>query len=278
MDPSQTTAASFLQLRYDGGITLGLYSRSEESQEPFPPHTEVYLNQDTIVCQGFVHSIHIPSDDPTSRPEYTIRLASGAFVQAAQSDLRLPSEALESLSPLSDPPSAALPPWIALDNKVTVSLNGAMVRGYLSFDACHRWCFEQRSRHGKLIQFLPLFALPHTWEQRIIDGSFIPGWQCASAFCASHVSAATLASACPTTLRQALVQTFPDRLIWYSAYEEEHSSLLSDDTFVVIDEATYLSLRSQYGNALPTMCVLCIKVDSTGRPVRAKCVSLSLVI
>ena len=68
-----------------------------------------------------------------------------------------------------------------------------------------------------------------------------------------------------------MAHTFPDRLIWHSAYQEEHTSLLSEDTFIVIDEATYLSLRSQYGNALPTMCVLCIKVDSTGRPVRAKC-------
>ena len=52
-----------------------------------------------------------------------------------------------------------------------------MIRGYLSFDARHRWSFEQRQKNGKVVTFSLLDDLPFTWQDRVNEGTLVPGWQ-----------------------------------------------------------------------------------------------------
>jgi transposase InsO family protein len=88
---------------------------------------------------------------------------------------------------------------------------------------------------------------------------------------ASHVSAQPLVNPCPPSLQKALDPSNVDRKIWLSSYSEEKASLKDVETFEVIDLAQYRKLRSEGApRAIPSMCVLVIKLDEHGQPDRAK--------
>jgi hypothetical protein len=147
-----------------------------------------------------------------------------------------------------------------------------MVRGYLAFDALHGRCFEQRAKDGKVITFDPLADLPLSWEDRINEATLIPGWQSRSAFRSSafHVSASGCQAPCPPGLCQAMDLNFVDRDLWLASYTEEYEALLQENTMDIIDHEEYPRLHDKCDNSLPTMCLLSIKKDTQGRPVRAK--------
>jgi hypothetical protein len=87
----------------------------------------------------------------------------------------------------------------------------------------------------------------------------------------SHVSATTLTNPCPPSLRKALDPTNIDRDIWLASYHEEKDSLKAVDTYEVITLEQYRELRSQGApQAIPSMCVLVVKLDEHGNPDRAK--------
>jgi hypothetical protein len=73
----------------------------------------------------------------------------------------------------------------------------------------------------------------------------------------------------PSTLKKALAAGNPDAPIWDESYNEEYDGLTKLDTFEVLTKAQYDTLPNQ-PKAIPTMCVLTIKVDEWNRPVRAK--------
>jgi hypothetical protein len=221
-----------------------------------------------VSCLRYLYPL--PSADGGSTQVYTIRLLSGDLIEAPVSHLRHPSDLATSLDSQLTTHYQCLPPWISLDQKVTLEIDGQMVRGYLVFDGHHRWCFEQRARNGKVITFSSLSDLPLTWSERVNEGTLIPGWQSPSAFHSTHVSATSLQAPCPTTLRHALDPTSIDRDIWLASYTEEFNSLLAENVMETISHSEYLALRDKCGHALPTMCVLCVKKDSMGRPSRAK--------
>ena len=87
----------------------------------------------------------------------------------------------------------------------------------------------------------------------------------------SHVSAKTLSNPCPPSLRKALDPTNIDRDIWLASYQEEKDSLQAVNTYEVITLEQYRELRRQGApQAIPSMCVLVIKLDENGQPDRAK--------
>ena len=89
---------------------------------------------------------------------------------------------------------------------------------------------------------------------------------------AKNVSAKNLLLPCPTSLQQALHPSNPDRQVWLDSYRDEKGGLLVHEVFDRINKNTYLNLRRQgiIPKAIPSMCVLCIKSDKNGNPLRAK--------
>jgi hypothetical protein len=83
LDSGQTTAATFPQLRYDGGLVLGLYISPSSTSEPFPPHREVFLLHEGVLVRGFFQDLPIPSADPTTPTHYTVRLATVQLVPSS---------------------------------------------------------------------------------------------------------------------------------------------------------------------------------------------------
>jgi Reverse transcriptase (RNA-dependent DNA polymerase) len=103
----------------------------------------------------------------------------------------------------------------------------------------------------------------------------IPGWQRANTFIqghASHVSASNLLiPTAPGSLRIAFGTKHPDAATWLAAYEEEYNGLTAHDTFDVISEQEYFDIRNQTGRtAIPSMNIFNVKLDSEGKPKRAK--------
>ena len=147
-----------------------------------------------------------------------------------------------------------------------------MIRGYLSFDARHRWSFEQRQKNGKVVTFSLLDDLPFTWQDRVNEGTLVPGWQSSSSFLghAFHVSAATCRHSTPGTLRKALAGDYADRPIWLDSYSEEYDALRLENVFDILTHAEYEALHNKGGKPIPTMCVLTIKKDAFGVPDCAK--------
>jgi hypothetical protein len=161
LESSQTTSVVFPQLMNNGGITVGLYShRSGLGPKPFPPNVEVYLHADQQVVRGHDTAVPIPSNDPSMCQSYTVRLPSGEHAEIGQAKLRTSHDAATSLDGQRYHDFRVFPPWLSVDSKVTLEDDGAMVQGYLAFDAHQRWCFKQRARNGKVITFAPLADLP----------------------------------------------------------------------------------------------------------------------
>lgn len=88
---------------------------------------------------------------------------------------------------------------------------------------------------------------------------------------ASHVSAKGLTQPCPPSLQRALDPLHPDRVIWLASYKEEKTSLQDETTYIVITVEEYRRLRQQGApQAIPSMCVLVVKMDENGNADRAK--------
>ena len=86
----------------------------------------------------------------------------------------------------------------------------------------------------------------------------------------SHVSAKECLRECPSSLQCALDPSHPDRHIWAASYAEE-KLLMDVDTYQVITLDEYHALwQNGAPQAIPSMCVLVIKNNETGKPDRAK--------
>ncbi len=88
---------------------------------------------------------------------------------------------------------------------------------------------------------------------------------------ANIVSAVNLHRDCPPSLLQALALTHPDREVWLQSYYEEKSGIEEMGTFWKISLGEYRALCEKGApKAIPTMCVLTIKMDEQLMPLRAK--------
>ena len=217
-----------------------------------------------------------------------IDLLDGSSLPASFGDLISPDEALNSdFSPDSqedsstpDPLLPLLPPWLVSGAKVTIALDGVLVRGTLDLDDDFDWLFVRRNSAGQIVHEHCLVDLPFTWRQRLHEEPLFTGWNCLPPpgppdiilGNGHHVSASTLHHPCPPTLLRALLPTFPDSPVWLDSYCEEYDSLLAQDTFSIITKHQLSLLPCM---VLPCMTVLTIKCDELGHPVRANPVLLS---
>ena len=88
---------------------------------------------------------------------------------------------------------------------------------------------------------------------------------------ASFVSAASLLPECPRSLLCALALTHPDRNVWLVSFREEKDGIKLQDAYNVFTLEQYRAYCAQGAPwAIPTMCVLTIKLDEMLRPHRAK--------
>ena len=136
------------------------------------------------------------------------------------------------------------------------------------------WEFQIRKRNGDARWNLTLPNLLSHHSDMINNKVILPGWlnsvrQIVAT--ARYVHAKNLNNQnAPGTLKLALLIINPDRPIWLASYIEELHGLLRMETFTVITKQQYITLMKKHGvTVIPTYCVLTVKVDGLGNPVRA---------
>ena len=157
-------------------------------------------------------------------------------------------------------------------------------KGWLSYNDTEGeegWEFQICKRNGDIRWKIKVPNLLSQHSMMIDTKMVLPGWSNSVRqiiATARHVSAQHLnILSAPATLSKALADSYPDRSIRLASYLEEIQGLLRMSTFTVISEAEYKKLVKEHGIfAIPTMCVLTIKFDGHGDPVRAKSRTVAL--
>eukprot|EP00956_Cyclotella_meneghiniana_P020999 scaffold37679_cov76-Cyclotella_meneghiniana.AAC.13 len=287
-------------IRFDGGLTCGLVrNRTDPTPEPFPPGTRVTLTRNGSPLKGTVANVPLPympsivtnSTDASSpddqSTQYVIQLDDGTTQEVEFSELapllqNLPSETVSSDT--SSSPFASLPYILQRNAKITIDHQGAFHKGYLdhTIEGGFQFVAKRAPNSKKHLWSVPLPDFTHQWYSMVAENVIIPGHSTVSSFLrpnssnnapsAKHVSAANLLNPCPPSLAKALHPSNPDREVWLASYMEEKGGLESLNVYEKINKKTYLALRrsGRIGKALPSMCVLVIKHDKDGNPVRAK--------
>ena len=285
-------------IRFDGGLSCGLLrNRAESVPEPFPPGTRVVLPHKGSSVKGTISNVPLPfldtpavsaSDaDADQSTTYTILLDSGVtiekqFHELAPSLTNSPSAELSS-SPTTSP-FDSLPAILQRNSKITIDHQGAFHKGYLDHSPEGGFMFVSKcaASSKKILWSVPLPDFSRQWYSMVGENIIIPGHSTVSTFLrpnssnnapsANHVSAKNLMNPCPPSLLKALHPSNPDRLVWLDSYMEEKGGLESLNVYEKINKKTYLQLRrsGRIGKALPSMCVLVVKHDKDGNPVRAK--------
>eukprot|EP00956_Cyclotella_meneghiniana_P035945 scaffold119809_cov102-Cyclotella_meneghiniana.AAC.2 len=287
-------------IRFDGGLTCGLVrNKTDPAPEPFPPGTRVTIQLNGAPVKGTVSNVPLPyltsavtasledSSAEDQNTKYVIQLDDGTtkevdFSELAPQTQHSPSESFSSESPSS--PFATLPYILQRNSKVTIDHQGAFHKGYLDHTPEGGFSFvaKRAPNSKKHLWSVPLPDFSHQWYSMVAENIIIPGHSTVSSFLrpnssnnapsAKHVSAANLMNPCPPSLAKALHPSNPDREVWLASYMEEKGGLESLNVYEKINKKTYLALHrsGRIGKALPSMCVLVVKHDKDGNPVRAK--------
>ena len=95
---------------------------------------------------------------------------------------------------------------------------------------------------------------------------------CKNAFSLNYVSAKHLLSTCPPSLFKSLDTSNPDRKVWLDSCTEEKQGIIDHEVYGKISNNHYLVLRraSKIPKEIPSMCVLVVKNDKDGKPLRSK--------
>ena len=287
LDPDRSLADAFPALVYDGGIQLSLWARDNgQDKSIFPPGTPVYWRDtgSTMRNQGTV--VQVPTTETATYRIQPTNPPSDTLVEIDRTNLwgvneLKQSKDVESSSPdnnvVSGDETAEVlrPAWLRDGEAVTLQCDdNGYVCGELRRDDYGEWQFVSRDKcrdNQRLIVSLP--DLVHNYRDRMVDGTFIPGWTVSAQTVASgrFVSAKGLDhSKAPTTLLQLPKLTAKDRTVWTESYGEEHGSLRLMDVFDEIDTPTYEKYKAAGFVAIPTMNIFTIKPDEMGNPYRAK--------
>eukprot|EP00956_Cyclotella_meneghiniana_P038057 scaffold148302_cov51-Cyclotella_meneghiniana.AAC.2 len=300
LDEGRLPVTSFPKsLRFDGGLTCGLIrNRSDPSPEPFPPGTRVTITRNNAPQKGTIANVPLPyvpslvTNTPSDTPDdqstqYVVALDNGTTTEVDFTELteQLPhSPTDKTSSSTASSPFASLPYILQRNAKITIDHKGAFHKGYLDHtpEGGFQFVAKRAPNSKKHLWSVPLPDFSHQWYSMVAENVIIPGHSTVSSFlrpnssnnapAARHVSAANLLNPCPPSLAKALHPSNPDRDTWLASYMEEKGGLESLEVYEKINKKTYLSLRrsGRIGKALPSMCVLVIKHDKDGNPVRAK--------
>ena len=303
LDEGRLPASHFPnKITFDGGLVCGLQSNNTDpAPEPFPPGTRVNIMVDGVSARGTVQNVPIPVsplvDTSIVTPEgtiehdqdrqlYTILLDDNTTKELTYDDLLQPPTSVPPVDPTS--PStvwAGIPSrYLHQDAKITLEHEGAYHKGYLNYSPESGFEFiVRRNLRSKKIDFkVPLPDFSRTWTSLLAEETLLFGHTTVSSFLrpgsynnapsANHVSAKNLLNPCPPSLTKALHPSNPDRHVWLESYKEEKGGLQQLDVFDRISKKQYLHLKrtGRIGKALPSMCVLVVKSDKDGNPIRAK--------
>lgn len=106
----------------------------------------------------------------------------------------------------------------------------------------------------------------------MVEGSLVLGHQIDSSEDVPHQETDVIAmdnEPNPGTLRKGSNPQFADRKVWRESYEEEYNGLVSMDTMEIPSTPKYKNLKNAL-KAIPTVCMLMVKISKTNRPVRPK--------
>ena len=130
---------------------------------------------------------------------------------------------------------------------------------------------------------MPLPDFKQHWTTFLGDDRLFPGHSTVRSFLRSatsdkntpslnYVSAKHLISPCPSSLCKAPDSSNPDRQVCIDSYKEEKQGLIDHEVYKKIFKNQYLSLRrsGKIPKSIPSMCVLVVKNDKYGKPLRAK--------
>eukprot|EP00956_Cyclotella_meneghiniana_P005594 scaffold7180_cov50-Cyclotella_meneghiniana.AAC.3 len=290
------------KIAFDSGLVCGLQSNNTDPRtEPFPPGTRVNVLVDGVTERGTIQHVPMPIS-PLLEPNaeigpqggenseisttYTVLLDTNKTVELTFADLLSPSTDTPPVNP-----AAPTTVWQGIpsrylhqDAKITYEHDGTYHKGYLSYSEQTGFEFlVRRNSRSKKVDFrvpLPDFSQNGTTllaEEKMLFGhttvsSFLRRDSYNNAPSANHVSAKNLINPCPPSLNKALHPSNPDRHVWLESYKEEKGGLEQLEVFERISKKQYLHLKrtGRIGKALPSMCVLVIKPDKNGNPVRAK--------
>eukprot|EP00804_Cyclotella_cryptica_P008738 CCRYP_018465-RC/>CCRYP_018465-RC protein AED:0.27 eAED:0.26 QI:0/-1/0/1/-1/0/1/0/969 len=303
LDESRLPASHFPnRITFDGGLICGLQSRNTDpAPEPFPPGTRVNVLINGITKRGTIQNIPLPSspalDDSTvihpsgqieelNNNQYTVLLDDNTTAELTFQQLLSPTETHAPIDPAAPATVwAGIPSrYLHQDAKITLEHDGVYHKGYLNYSPESGFEFiVRRNMRSKKIDFkVPLPNFAHNWTSLLADETLLFGHTTVSSYLrpgsynnapsANHVSAKHLINSCPPSLLKALHPSNPDRHIWLDSYKEEKGGLERLNVFERITKRQYLQLKrsGRIGKALPSMCVLVIKPDKDGNPVRAK--------
>ncbi len=166
------------------------------------------------------------------------------------------------------------PSWLHQGCRVKFMYGGSMWKGTFELDKDNDWEFVRRDRTGQKVVRYPVPDLIYSWRQRLLEQMLKVGWEddpSEETAQARHVSAAKLERSCPNDLKEALSDGNPDKGVWRQSYDEEYDGLSGQNTYKIIGEEKYQELVKEKGiQAIPSMCVLTIKKNEDGNPIRSK--------
>ena len=284
IDHGRNTSQHF-NLRYDGGIYIGLYDSKtpSDSVESFPPGLSVWYHPDDgPTIAGTITSSPIPIDSqtcPGHNPDsfYDVHLVTGDHKRIHTDDA---DRVLTSKSDDTNGVSAEIivPGWIHPDTKIQLLKDGEYHKGYLAFNEDTKlWSFESRKRNGSVNWAVPLPQFISQWQSYYDDGTIIPTWKKGSTFIFGNtIGLASQAQACPLSalrpryLQQAMIPDHPDYDIWISSYTEEYDTIMANIQIMNKTEFHEWRKKNPDKPILPTVCPLTVKIDMDGNPLRAK--------
>ena len=200
---------------------------------------------------------------------------------------------LHSLNPTSSPTNSSAHefphlPWLKPDARVTLYLNDRMSvpkQGILS-RIQEEWYFHQGRSKKPNPMHLPNFL--QTVESLLHNKKLFKGWitrqralaarvaratsnMVAHMIHCRHVSAKSLIDMnAPTSLLKHHLMHKSDKLTWDASYRSEYEGLVDIDTWELLSQDEFDTLKHSVKGIMPTMAIAVIKYNGDGTPVRAK--------
>ena len=274
---------------YDGSFTLNTKS-SLQTIHMAPSHEKdkiVYVPSTRY--KSTFHAATILESPFDDNENYTVQVQStGDIRQVHPDDIR---EDNPHYTPHDNElPANRIIPWIKHDAKVTIVLQRHFEKpkqGYITHESdTDTWHFIPGRHKTKDKILLPNFRdLCHSM---VINKRLFKGWinnknvmkaRYARAtsnilthlIIARHISARDLKlNKAPASLLNHAKMHPSDRKTWDASYKEEYDGLQNIDTWEIITESEYRSIKPFVGKMMPTMAISTIKKDKEGKPIRAK--------
>ena len=188
--------------------------------------------------------------------------------------------------------------WLAHGSKITFAKDGLFHKGFLLHQPNNMFQFSVQHRLSSKCSFPsewhmlcledwlhPSWIIPSTIAPPVpyasasmvhLDLATLPPIHCIPACMpwtlgclgsACHISAKTLQNPCPSLLQKTLNPSNKDHAVWLASYQEEKQSLQDINTYDIITLDQYCELcRNGAPQAIPSMCVMVVKLDKLGLP------------